>query len=154
MGRGRRYRTRRGKPDDQYFGLSYTMARSPAFRMLSGTALKVFIELRTRFNGGNNGELSLSLDEAARLLGIGKGTAQRAFAELEEKGFLRMTRKGQWYGRLATAWQTTDKGCNGELPTNDWKAWQPRRPPPDLRPASEPPEPGTLSSVRLRKHVA
>jgi predicted ArsR family transcriptional regulator len=55
------------------------------------------------------------LDEAARLLGIGKGTAQRAFAELQEKGFLRMTRKGQWYGRRATTWRTTDKGCNVSL---------------------------------------
>jgi hypothetical protein len=90
MGRGRRYRTRRGKSEDQYFGLFYAMARSLAFRSLSGAALKVFLEVRTRFNGGNNGELSLSLDEAARLLGIGKGTAQRAFAELQEKGFLRM----------------------------------------------------------------
>jgi len=107
---------------------------APAFRSLSGAALKVFLEVRARFNGGNNGELSLSLDEAARLLGIGKGTAQRAFAELQEKGFLRMTRKGQWYGRRATTWRTTDKGCNGDLPTNDWKRWQPPRAVPDLRP--------------------
>ena len=134
MGRGRRYRTRRGKSEDQFFALCYAIARSPAFRSLSGAALKVFLEVRTRFNGGNNGELSLSLDEAARLLGIGKGTAQRAFAELQEKGFLRMTRKGQWYGRRATTWRTTDKGCNREPPTNDWKRWQPPRAVPDLRP--------------------
>ena len=88
MSRRRRYRTGRGKGEEQYFGLSYAMARSPAFRSLSGPALKVFIEVRTRFHGGNNGDLSLSMDEAARLLGIGKGTAQRAFAELEDKGFL------------------------------------------------------------------
>jgi hypothetical protein len=138
MGRGKRYRTRRGKPEDQYFGLFYPMARSPAFRSLSGAALKVFIELRTRFNGCNNGDLSLSLDEAARLLGIGKATAQRAFAELAEKGFIAMTKKGQWYGRRATTWRATDKGCNGELPTNDWKRWQPPGHPPDLRPEIEP----------------
>src|SRR5262252_8846624 len=101
MSRRRHYRKRRGSSEEQYFGLSYQMARSDAFRSLSGAALKVFIEVRTRFHGGNNGDLSLSLDEAVRLLGIGKGTAQRAFAELEKKGFLR----------------TTDKGCKGELPT-------------------------------------
>src|SRR5215469_15568591 len=102
MGRGPRYRTRRGKSEDQYFGLFYAMARSLAFRSLSGAALKVFLEVRTRFNGCNNGDLSLSLDEAARLLGIGKGTAQRALAELTEKGFIAMTKKGQWYGRRAS----------------------------------------------------
>src|SRR6516225_31029 len=101
MGRGWRYRARRSRSEDQFFALSYAMARSPAFRSLSGAALKVFLEVRTRFNGGNNGELSLSLDEAARLLGIGKGTAQRAFAELQEKGFLRMIQRGQGYGRRA-----------------------------------------------------
>ena len=94
------YRRGRGKAEEQYFGLSYPMARSLAFRSLSGPALKVFIEIRTRFHGGNNGDLSLSLDEASELLGIGKGTAQRAFAELEKKGFLRLMRRGQWLGRL------------------------------------------------------
>jgi DNA-binding transcriptional MocR family regulator len=131
------------------------MAKSPAFRSLSGSALKVFIEVRTRFHGGNNGDLSLSMDEAAQLLGIGKATAQRAFAELEAKGFLKMTRKGQWIGRLATIWRTTDKGCKGELPTNDWKAWQPRRLPPDVRPETEPkPEPGRPSPFRFKGRAA
>ena len=154
MGRGRRYRTRHGKLDDQYFALPYTMARSPAFRMLSGAALKVFIELRTRFNGGNNGELSLSLDEAARLLSIGKGTAQRAFAELAEKGFIAMTKKGQWYGRRATTWRVSDKGWNGDLPTYAWKHWTPQRPPPDLRPEMDPVTKPTNGSASLSRRDA
>ena len=138
MSRRRRYRKGRDKAEEQFFGLSYPMARSLAFRLLSGPALKVFIEVRTRFNGGNNGDLSLSLDEAAQLLGIGKGTAQRAFSELEDKGFLRLVQRGQWIGRQATTWRTTDKGCKGELPTNDWRAWRPQRRPPDVRPETEP----------------
>jgi hypothetical protein len=155
MSRRRRYRNRRGNPEEQYFGLSYQMARSPAFRLLSGSALKVFVEVRTRFHGGNNGDLSLSLDEAVRLLGIGKGTAQRAFAELEEKGFLRKMRRGQWVGRLATTWRTTDKSFKGDLPTNDWKAWQPQRPPPDVRPETEPsPSPGRPAPFRNRENAA
>ena len=155
MSRRRRYQSGRGKGKEQYFGLSYAMAKSPAFRSLSGSALKVFIEVRTRFHGGNNGDLSLSMDEAARLLGIGKATAQRAFAELEAKGFLMMMRKGQWVGRLATTWRATDKGCKGELPTNDWKTWQPQRPPPDVRPETEPtPEPGKPSPFRFKRKAA
>ena len=48
-----------------------------------------------------------------------------AFAELEAKGFLMMMRDvGNGSGRLATTWRATDKGCKGDLPTNDWKAWQ------------------------------
>ena len=54
---------------------------------------------------------------------VGKATAQRAFAELETKGFIKMTKRGSWYGRLATTWTVTDRQLNGHFPTNDWKRW-------------------------------
>jgi len=117
--------TGRSKGEDQFVLIPYTMARSPAFRSLSGAALKVWVELRCRFNGGNNGKLSLSWDEAARLLGLSKGTVGRAFNELQEKGFIVMTKRGQWYGRLATTWAVTDKSHQGHLATHAWKHWKP-----------------------------
>jgi hypothetical protein len=40
--------------------------------------MKVFIELLSRFNGANNGKLSLSLDDGARLLAMSKSTVARA----------------------------------------------------------------------------
>ena len=64
--------------------ISYVMAVSPAWRALSGNAIKVYIELRRRYNGGNNGDLSLSLDEGARLLSIGKAPVARG-PRLEER---------------------------------------------------------------------
>ena len=73
----------RSKRGEQFVPVPYPMAHSAAWRSLSGPAVKVYVELRSRFNGGNNGELSLSLDEASRLLGISKSTAKRAFAELK-----------------------------------------------------------------------
>src|SRR3546814_15804876 len=97
------------------------MAQSIAFRSLSGAALKVFIELRCRYNGGNNGALTLSMDEGARLLGISKMTVHRALKELQEKGLVKMTRRGQWYGRVATTWATTDVSLDGIPPTRDWQ---------------------------------
>lgn len=107
--------------EEQYIKLPYSMTRSSAWRGLSGTAIKVLIELKCRFNGYNNGDLSLSMDEAARLLGMSKSTAQRAFGELVDKGFLIVSRKGQWYGRLATTYIATDKSLRGQIPTNDWR---------------------------------
>ncbi len=86
--RQRRKLDKKGRGEGgQYFVLPYGVAQSAAWRSMSGPAVKVWVELRCRFNGSNNGRLTLSLDEAARLLGIGKATAQRAFAELEAKGF-------------------------------------------------------------------
>src|SRR3546814_16801953 len=81
-------RRKRGGGDGgagQYLPIPYGMAQSIAFRSLSGAALKVFIELRCRYNGGNNGALTLSMDEGARLLGIRKMTVQCALKDRQEK---------------------------------------------------------------------
>lgn len=115
----------KGRNEDggQYALLPYVMLRSDAWQSLGGPAVKVWLEIRSRFNGSNNGKLSLSLDEGARLLGIGKATVSRALKELEAKGFLEMTKRGQWYGRQATLWRTTDEKCDGHRATNNWKLW-------------------------------
>ena len=110
---------------EQYIKIPYTMIRHHAWRSLSPPAIKVWIELRSRFNGRNNGDLSLGLDEGARLLGMSKSTVLRALKELETKGFIKMTRLGQWYGRMATTWAVTDRRHQGNLPTCDWKNWRP-----------------------------
>lgn len=117
--------TGRSKQGGQFVPIPYDMAASIAWLSLSGAAIKVYVELRRRFNGGNNGDLSLSLDEAARLLHLGKATVARAFAELEAKGFIRMTARGRWYGRQATAYAVTDRPVGRNPPTNAWRAWRP-----------------------------
>jgi hypothetical protein len=115
------------KRESQYFKLFYIMAHSAAFRSLSGGALKVLIELRCRFNGGNNGKVFLSYQEAADILGMSKSTAARAFAELKEKGFIRLAGPGHFYGRRAAEWILTDCPLEGHPATRDWQAWRPQR---------------------------
>lgn len=104
------------------------MAHSAAWRSLSGAAVKVYIELRSRYNGHNNGDLSLSYADAARLLGISKTTIKRAFDELTKKGFVVRMREGHWYGRRAATWAATDRVINvprHSTATNAWKDWSP-----------------------------
>jgi len=113
----------RNKGEGQYMPLPYNLTRSVAFRRLTGNALKVFIELRSRFNGANNGRLSLSYQDAADLLGMSKSSVKRAFDELVEKGFLKKRREGQWYGRLAAEYILTTERHDGHLATHDWKRW-------------------------------
>jgi len=121
-------KTRQSK-EGQYIPLSYAQLKSKAWRSLSGAAVKVWLELHTRFNGGNNGSLTLSMAEAAERLGIGKATVQRAFKELQDKGFLVMVKEGDWYHRRAHEWRLTTKpvqGVKGKTPpTHDWRSWQP-----------------------------
>ncbi len=111
----------RSKREGQFVALPYTTLRHPAWRSLSGNAVKVFLELHSRFHGGNNGKLSVSMDEGAKVLHIGKSSVQRAFRELEKAGFIVKMKQGQWYGRQATEWRLTSHSCNGHLATNDWQ---------------------------------
>ncbi len=70
----------------------------------------------------------MSLDEGAKLLNIGKASVCRSLRELEEKGFIKLTKRGQWYGRMASEFAVTDKSMNGNYPTNDWQNWRPPKP--------------------------
>ena len=122
-------RTGRSKGEGQYFKMSYRMAQSEAVRSLSGGALKVFIELRCRFNGYNNGKLTLSMDEAARLLHMSKATACRALEQLMDRGLVKRTKVGEWCGRRASEYAVTDRSVDGVQPTNEWNQWQPAKKP-------------------------
>ena len=117
----------RNKGGEQFVPIPYNMAHSIAWRSLNGSVVKVYVELRSRYNGNNNGELSLSMDEGKRLLGLGKSTIARALKILVKRGFITVTRRGQWYGRLATTYAVTDRSLNGELATNAWRHWRPEK---------------------------
>jgi biotin operon repressor len=115
----------RSKGEESHWKLHRGFVQTPVFRSLSGPALKLLIELHSRFNGFNNGKLSLSYQDAAELLGMSKGTVFKAFKELQEKGFIQLRRPGHWYGRLAAEWVITDQSLDGKAPTQDFKLWKP-----------------------------
>jgi len=64
---------------------------SPAYRALSGNAVKVYINLKSRYNGSNNGRISYSSREAASVLNKKNSSGARALNELILLGFLRVT---------------------------------------------------------------
>ena len=51
----------------------------------------LYVEMKRRYNGSNNGRITLSHREAARLLNVHRNTVGPWFAELERRGFIRMT---------------------------------------------------------------
>ncbi len=123
--RGRRSNPTGRSFERQYTSLPYNMTGSRAWQSLSGNAIMVLIALKCKFNGSNNGKLSLPYAATCKQLGIGRATLKRAFDELQDKGFIRLIKQGRWYGRMAAEWATTDKHYNGNSPTNEWKTWQP-----------------------------
>lgn len=122
---------KRKHSEGQYAPLSYAILKSPAWRSLSGNAVRLFLELHTRFNGSNNGKLRLSYAEAAEALGMGKASVQRAYADLIDKGFLRLECEGNWYHRKAHEWRMTIKPVQGAkhkiVPSHDWRSYQPQK---------------------------
>jgi hypothetical protein len=105
--------------------------KSPAWLTLSCQAKCLLIELLALYNGTNNGELYLSVRDAAKLLCVGLRQASAAFAELEDRGFIRATRKGsrtrRGEVRLATCWRLTeyDDDLTGRQPTKEFMTWRP-----------------------------
>jgi len=98
---------------------------SPAFRSLSNAAVVVLILLKRRFNGRNNGEIALSCRDCAKCAKMSRNTAQLAFTELQDKGFIKLECRG-WFGtRQASTYTLTMDSNSGELqqPTNEWKQW-------------------------------
>lgn len=116
------------REEGQYVPLPYAQLKSPAWRSLSGAAVKLWLELHTRFNGGNNGRLRLSYAEASEALGMGKATVKRAYAELVSHGFLVLEKEGNFYHRLAHEWRLTTKGVQGvagrSAPSHEWRGFK------------------------------
>ncbi len=105
--------------------LRHDMMESPAWLSLSCNAKCVWLEIRHRFKGDNNGNIPLSCREAAQLNKISKVTAKRAFDELEEKGFIKVALYSTFTNKQKTSrrWIMTHEPFNERPPTNEWKRY-------------------------------
>jgi hypothetical protein len=78
----------------------------------------LYIELKRRFNGSNNGEIYLSHRDAANALNVHRNTVGPWFRELEQRGFINLAvapRLGPSGIGTASIWALA------ELPTPDGK---------------------------------
>ena len=91
---------------------------SEAWATMTPGARALYIELKRRFNGSNNGQIFLSHRDAAQALNVHRNTVGKFFRELEQRGFIRLT-VGPHLGPSgigqASVWALE------ELPTQDGK---------------------------------
>lgn len=103
------------------------MLDSPAYLSLSCAARAVLIEIARGHDGMNNGRLGLSVRRASERCNIARGTAQRTFLELQERGFIDCMTKGAFSRKVlhATEWRLTWWPCDvtGELPSKKFMSW-------------------------------
>ena len=112
---------------ERFVKLIYPLLESEAWRWLKPISHSVYLELRRRFNGSNNGKISFSLAEGARILMASKSSIQTALAELEEHGFIKLVKKGYFQGRMASEYALTDERLDGYPPTREWQRWRPTK---------------------------
>jgi hypothetical protein len=129
---------RKGRCSAPFVQLFDFITDSAAYLDLSGTAVKLLVELIKRSKGNNGfghgkhdrGRMFLSERDAAQSIGVAKNTAAKAFSELIEHGFLQVVEKGHFdvKGR-ATTWRLTFQAYpHREMgPTNEWRHWVARR---------------------------
>lgn len=118
---------RKGGP--KHVRLYEWLLRSSAWQSLDPVARQLYVELKRRYDGLNNGRIGFGCREAAEALNIGKDTANRAFVKLEDRGFIAVTRRAGFNvkNRVATEWLLTEypNDINGDLASRDFMKWRP-----------------------------
>jgi hypothetical protein len=109
----------------RFIQLWTNVKRSQAYHQLSHAARSALTELLDRYNGINNGQITLSVRELAYELNSSKDTASRALIELDDANLARPVEIGRFKGRKATTWRLTFIGCDPALgqplPILNWK---------------------------------
>jgi hypothetical protein len=103
------------------------LLNSPAYLSLSCAARALLVEITRLYNGRNNGQIGLSVRRASQRCNIARGTAQRAFADLQERGFIELVTKGAFSRKSphASEWRLTFNTCDvtGELASKAFMRW-------------------------------
>ena len=106
--------------------LDYGLLSTEAWQHLTPRACKLYIAVRIRCNGMNNGYISYSIREAMELLACNPNTACGAFDELMDKGFLKCAHNStlSLKTKEARLWTITAEKIGDNPPTRDFKGWQ------------------------------
>lgn len=99
----------------RFLMLKHHVLESKEFAALSPRALKLLIDIASKFNGRNNGDLSATFSELSKRGWKSSGTVDKAKKELLDRKWLILTRQG---GRnrcslFALSWLPVDE-CNGK----------------------------------------
>ncbi len=133
-GRGRGVDAKgRSRKGNRFVMLEHWLLDTAAYKKLSGSAVKVLLEVYRRYNGSNNGDIGMSERECAHATGLSRETVRKALRDLVELGFVQTTRRGGFdYKRHATTWALTqhlERGEDGYRSFASWKSGceQPRK---------------------------
>ena len=102
--------------------------KSEAWRSLPPGPRALYLELKQRFNGCNNGEIYLSHRDAAKALNVGRDTAGTYFKTLIDRGFIVVT-QGHCLGPAgigqSATYALTEEPIGNGAASKDFMRWKP-----------------------------
>ncbi|MEN3146142.1 hypothetical protein ABCW43_02385 [Neorhizobium sp. IRAMC:178] len=104
------------------------VVKSPVWPELTANDKAVYLEIKWRYDGNNNGKIGLGAREAAAAIGkSSKDTGKRALDHLAQLGLIAKVKASGFSmkSRETAEWRLTEYVCNvtGELPTKDFMRW-------------------------------
>ena len=116
---------KRGAP--QFVMLYNWMIDSEAWLDLKAQPRALYLLIKRRFNGSNNGEIYLSHREAAKLLNMHRNSIGTYFDVLIEHGFVKQTTRphlGPSGVGQAAKWELTELPVNNRPATKEFIRWR------------------------------
>lgn len=127
-------RSKMTNPGGRFFQMHDWLLRSAAWRASTVFERCLYFELKTLYNGRNNGDIALSHREAQKLLNCSNKPVAAAFKGLLQKGFIRVARLGSFHwktggaGGRATRWILTEYPVDlperSLIATRDFMKWR------------------------------
>ena len=122
----RRYK-RHKRGTGRFVQLMEYMQASEAWATMQPGPRALYVELKRRFTGTNNGSLYLSHRDAAQALNVTRNTVAGWFRELEARGFIRKTCEhhlGPSGIGQASTYALEEEPCNGKPATKAYMSWR------------------------------
>lgn len=144
----RRGRKSSGPP---FVQLHKWLMATAAWQHLSPNDRCVYLALKARFNGSNNGRIAFSAREAGAAINASHHTGNRSLNNLVEHGFLIVTEDSDFNRKvkIARTYLLTelpdDRPGKSRIPSKDFASWKPPTIHKSVAPMSS-----TVSPVRLR----
>ncbi len=119
---------------DRFFQMHQWLVMSEAWKAASVYERCLYMEIKQRYNGQNNGDIALSHREAMAALNCSNKPIAEAFRGLLEKGFIKAAVIGSFHwkakapGGRSTRWIITevavDQPERSLVPTKDFMQWR------------------------------